>query len=253
VLARARVLAAVVARSTLEQEVEDGSYTRKENEQIRRNLLRWISESGLKPELEPHEHEFLKSAVGRTTDREAINASWRSEGLGVLIWALGRFEMPAYDESCVEGIPADRIGFLAPVAEADLASAPRLRTTAEISRYSSHMTIVGWRLKQFRASRDSELYQHASEARPGQTGIHESMDFAGYLRGHACFKEHWLDGLRFVDGDLAIGQQSIADSPSEAVKACASSITERQIAVYWLEGDDECYSRVSPDTFLSAC
>jgi hypothetical protein len=79
------------------------------------------------------------------------------------------------------------------------------------------------------------------------------MDFLGYLRGHPGFKEYWLDGLRVIDGDLAIGGRSIANASHEEVKRCMSTVTERQIAAFWLLGDDDIYSKVDAATILSAC
>ena len=79
------------------------------------------------------------------------------------------------------------------------------------------------------------------------------MDFAAYLRGHPMFKEQWLEGLRFVGGDLAIDANSITDAPLKKVHDCISIAEERQIAAYWLQGDEWFYSEVSPDTLLSAC
>lgn len=253
VLARARVIAALVGRATLEREVADGEYPAADNEAIRRRVLRWIRKSALTSELEPEESAFLNTPVGRSSPRAEIDASWRSEGLSVLLWALNRFELPRYDERAVEDIPVERIGFLASVARSDRLEAPLLRSDSEISRLASHLTIVSWRLTQFRVSRDSELYLHASQELADRAGIQEPMDFVGYLRGHPRFKEYWLDGLRFIDGDLAIGNRSIAAAGRDYVKTCTSIATERQIAAYWLQGDDEVYSRVSPATFLSAC
>jgi hypothetical protein len=73
------------------------------------------------------------------------------------------------------------------------------------------------------------------------------------LRAHPSFKEYWLDGLRFIDGDLAIGNRRIADASPEEIKKCTSIATERHIAAYWLQGSDETYSKVIPATLLSAC
>jgi hypothetical protein len=247
------VLAALVARATLEQEVAAGVYPAEENEAIRRRVLDWIGNSALTPELEPEESAFLSTPVGQSSPQGAINAVWRSEGLGVLLWALRRNELPRYDECTVDDLPAEKVGFLSSVGKADFLDAPLLRSASEISRLASHLTIVSWRLTQFRVSRDSELYVQASQDLAGRTGIQEPMDFVGYLRKHPGFKEHWLNGLRFIDGDLAIGDKSIAGAPRDHVKTCMSIARERQIAAYWLQGDDELYSRVSPDTFLSAC
>jgi hypothetical protein len=79
------------------------------------------------------------------------------------------------------------------------------------------------------------------------------MDFVQYLRNHPVFKEYWLDGLRFVDGDLASGESSISGAIPENVQTYGSIAMERQIAVYWLQGDERTYSHVSPNTLLSAC
>jgi hypothetical protein len=191
--------------------------------------------------------------VGRAQGQSVINAAWRAEGLAVLLWALKRFDLPRYDEGSVENIPAERIGLLSSVAEADRAEPPVLRLASEFDEFASHMTITSWRLTQFRASRDSELYQQASQYYPQRTGIQEPMDFLGYLRGYPNFKESWLEGLRFIDGDLAIGDRSIAAAEPEEVKRCTSIATERQIAAFWLQGDHAIYSKVVPATLLSAC
>jgi hypothetical protein len=68
----------------------------------------------------------------------------------------------------------------------------------------------------------------------------------GYLRAHASFKEQWLDGLRFIDGDLAIGEKCIAGAAREDVKTCTSVTTERQITAYWLEGMIYCIPAYVP-------
>jgi hypothetical protein len=244
----------MVGRATLEREIAEGEYTARENERIRRNVLRWIKNSGLNPELEAEEYKFLVTPVSRAPERDVIDAEWRSEGLAVLMWALQRFELPPYDRGSTEDLAMERIGFLSSVAEADRSEPPWLRPAREIDRFRSHITIVSWRLTQFRVSRELPLYQDAlSRVGAGRTGIGEGMDFLGYLRGHPSFKEYWLDGLRVIDGDLAIVDRSIANAPRDTVKKCMSTVTERHIAAYWLLGDGEIYSNVDAATLLSAC
>jgi hypothetical protein len=244
----------LVGRASLEREVAQGEYTARENEPIRRNLLGWIKQSGLNPELEAEEHRFLATSVGRASERDLIDAEWRSEGLAVLMWALQRFELPQYDQGSTEDLAAERIGFLSSVSEADRSQPPLLRPSREINRFQSHITIVSWRLTQFRLSREHPLYQVAlSGLGTGRTGVGEGMDFVGYLRAHPSFKGYWLDGLKVVEGDLAIGDSSIAKASREDVKKRTSIVTERQIASYWLLGDDEIYSKVNAATLLSAC
>ena len=61
----------------------------------------------------------------------------------------------------------------------------------------------------------------------------------------------WLDGLRFMEDDLAIGDACLGEVAGEAFENCRSTAVERQIAAYWLQGDNEVYSRVDQSTILS--
>src|SRR4051794_32260938 len=79
VLARSRVLAALVGRATLEQEVAQGLYPARENERIRRKVLRWVEEPSFRREFEPEEYEFLGTPVGRADPRSTRDALWRAE------------------------------------------------------------------------------------------------------------------------------------------------------------------------------
>jgi hypothetical protein len=247
-------LASVAYRAEVEKFVDSGAYPLEEIERNRQEVLQWVKASGLTGELERQELVFLKTPIRQASSRMKIDAEWRCEGAAVLAWALGAVELPAYDANIGTEMLLKRIGFLLPVSKQDLRRSGALRPATDIDRYASHATIVGWRLRQFRVSRDSELYQHAKESLPpGQTGIGEPMDFEAYLRAHPRFKESWLDGLRLIDKDLAIGDHPIAHAPPDEVKNCGSTAVERQIAVYWLQGDHKTYSKVNPVTFLSAC
>jgi tetratricopeptide (TPR) repeat protein len=266
VAARALVLAAVFYRAQLESD--------RFAEAWRSKLLAWIDALDLGPELERGERSFLHTPVGHADAQLVANASWRVEGLGVLAWALGRFDLPAYDDLGEFATPPD-VGFTEKLLSAmdtaaarELLQSAGLRPKSEIDRFSRHITLVSWRLRQFlvdpdrpvpsmdfemRGGRRVAVEDRAALRRPAGPGIGEGMDFAGYLRGHGHFEEHWLDGLRLIDGDLALGDTSIAAASPEDVRRCASIAVERQIAAYWLRGDDRTYSKVIPSTLLSAC
>jgi hypothetical protein len=101
---RALVLTAVGARALLEQKgTVIGSpkttswnplnwFAKRENQ--RRELLEWINLVGIGEELEPGEWEVLERPIGRLESQQQIDSTWRLEGLVVLAWALGRFELP---------------------------------------------------------------------------------------------------------------------------------------------------------------
>jgi hypothetical protein len=182
-----------------------------------------------------------------------VNAAWRAEGLGVLAWALKWYELPPYDRP----VPPDDTVFEGGRLTVDLlfrclhdetVPAPwesaELRPYEEIHQYVTHATLVHWRMVTFRMHPEQTQDLLFDPRR---------MDFLGYLKSHPSFKENWLDGLRFIDGDLALGDSPIGDAPEEFVSDCMSVALERQIAAYWLQGDNEVYSQVSPDTILTAC
>jgi hypothetical protein len=265
VAARAMVLATVVCRGYLEQEHRAGVH---ENADGRLGLLDWLEEWQLIPETEPGELRFLQTSVGQADEQVFLNAIWRAEGLGVLSWALGRFELPAYDRLVEADAAQQAVGFLEPDTDRDPRKVAALRADSDIARLASHVTLVSWRIRQFRIDPARAVASVAFQVggqRPvpvaGSSAMQQStgpgigtvMDFAGYLRDYPRFKEYWLAGLRLVDGDLAIGSKSIAAADPRDVKTCASIAVERQIAAYWLQGAERTYSKVEASTLLSSC
>jgi RNA polymerase subunit RPABC4/transcription elongation factor Spt4 len=233
VAARAMALAAVVWRAQTEMNLKD--IPRESWNPLRDHILTWLKALGILGELEPHERTFFDAPLGHGEPQLMTNAARRVEGLAVLAWALNRIQLPAYDD---EAVPLDRallsIGLEDLQTARQLLDSATLRPAAEIEQYATHATVVSWRLRTF------QLY-------PGP------WDLLGHLRRHTSFREAWLQGLRIVDGDLAIGTQSIANAPPEKVRTCEWIAVERQIAAYWLEGDDRVYSKVDPATLLTAC
>jgi hypothetical protein len=225
------VLAAVVARANLERQgdvVSPGDTGRSQP-------LAWLKAIGAAAELEGSERAFLKRALGRADSKVVTSALWRSEGLAVLAWAIGRFSLPPYYVPVDPAAPAQAAVAFGDQHEAqELLDRAALRPAAEIARFATHITVVSWRLRQF-------LIQ------PGP------MDLVAFLRAFSSFNESWLDELVLVDGDLAIGAQAISRASAEEIQRCRSAATERHIAAYWLQGDDPVYSSVDPVTLLSTC
>src|SRR3954463_15741082 len=72
----------------------------------------WLPELGVEAELNEWEKRVLASPFGRLAERDRTNASWLSEGMLVLAWALGRIELPGFDQQCVPAEVANGLGFL---------------------------------------------------------------------------------------------------------------------------------------------
>jgi hypothetical protein len=230
VAARALALTGFVARAVLEGPVEEHRPPRALGE----DPLAWLEALGVTGELEPAERAFLRTPRGSAGRQSAQEALWRAEGLTVLAWALKRFEVPPHDEDAdVRAVQGGVAGTSREAAQ-ELLRSPSVRPTAEIDRYATHATLIAWRLRTF------SLYRGA-------------LDFIDQLRRQPAFRESWLEGLRTVNGDLAIGSHALADAPPELVERCERRAVERLTAAYWLQGDDPVYSNVVPSTLLSAC
>lgn len=99
----------------------------------------WLTANGLDAELEARERTFLDTALGAATDEQVSAASWRSEGLAVLAWALGVAEVPGPDEQADPMELWTALDFLSDGPPSILAY-PALRTPAEIAAQNTRVT-----------------------------------------------------------------------------------------------------------------
>lgn len=221
VAARALVLAVVSCRGFIDTDAADAGdlWTRIEA---------WFSRLALNGELEEWEKAFIAKPLGTLEDRERIDATWLSEGLLVLAWALGRYGMPPYDQPIVAAEVTDALGLLKPDAETVLAKRS-LRSPSELEDFRQDIFAINWRLREFRV-----------------TG--QPIDFATVAKT-AWFGSLSLARVRLVDGDLAIGATRIDKTDKRMFHRCASIVQERHRAINWLLGDSsKIYSEVGTST-----
>lgn len=119
---RAVVLSAVLARAFIDQDVGN-----PQAERFRAELLAWLRDVGVEHEIEDGERALLTSQLGRVQPKVIVDATWQSEGLAVLAWALGRLALPAYDEPCDPKSAADAVGY---PEHSRSSGAPRVRRAA---------------------------------------------------------------------------------------------------------------------------
>ena len=219
---RALALTAVVARSIVERQASDA-----EAESFRAGLLAWTARIGITDEIEPEELAVLQAPVGGLLPQQTINASWRAEGLAVLAWALGRYELPRYDVEADGSEAAAALGFLRELSETVLA-APSLRAPEELAALREALFSLHWRLRNY-----------------GLDGLR--MDFADFAR-RAWFGPLSLDGLRLMEGDLEVRGVPLFRAAEKDWHAARSIARERQKAANWLEGQEALYSEVTCDT-----
>ena len=220
VLRRALVLSCVVCRARLEHEANK-DYA---DATIRR-VRAWADETKLYGEFEPSERELLETPLGDLEDRQAVNGSWRSEGLYVLAWALGRQDFLAHDEMVDPVRAANSLGFLKANV---LAMVPTLRPADEIDSFLWRQLALHWRLREY-------------SLRP------QAMDFAQFVRD-CTWAPLEVDPCALVDNDLVIDGQRIDQADPERVGMCQSIAMERHLAINWLHGQEPIYSEVDTST-----
>jgi hypothetical protein len=220
---RAVALTAVTARAILEQDPAN-----PDNIQTNKDLLTWVGEIAIDDEFEPDEWEVLQRPLGRLESRQQVNSTWRLEGLVVLAWALGRFEIPPHDELVKLGPLVRTLGVLQADTARDLLANPTLRSRVEIGTLRNRLFALHWRLRNYYAN-------------PGV------MDFAEFAR--TCwFGPLDITGLPLVEGDLGIGGVRIDLAPQDAFSTAHSTSQERHQAANWLWEGPERYSHASVAT-----
>ncbi len=221
---RALALTAVAARATLEMDaphMDDAEVHRKRIEQ-------WVNDIGIMNELEPDEAKVVQRPVGTLDERAFIDSMWRVEGLGVLAWALGLYELPPYDELVVPPDLYQSVGLFDNERAVQLLNSPSLRSEDEIVDMNEHLLGFHWRVRNFSLSP-------------------VAMDFVEFCN-NCWFGSFDVTKFQIVEGDLALGGVPIAKAPLEVVDTARSTAQERHLAINWLRGHSQVYSETDTST-----
>jgi hypothetical protein len=222
VAARALVLAAVSCRGLIEKDSEKAGA-----EELRQRVVAWLESVGAATELEPGESVLLSIPLGNLDRKATMDASWRSEGMVVLAWALHFAELPRFHAQCEPSDIANEMVFLDERQNTPLRS-PRLRASDEIERWADIYLTLHWRLREFSQSPDS-------------------MDFVTYV-SKCTWGPLRLDGLEIIDRDLGIEGVRIDRLEYDRFRQLLSIAQERHQAFNWLLGFEPIYSQVTTDT-----
>jgi hypothetical protein len=219
---RALALTCVTARAILEREGGPGAGGTHDR------LLTWAKEIGIRDELEPEEWEVVKRPPSKLDEQMQVNSTWRLEGLAVLAWALGRFELPPHDQ-LVQLDPLWRsLGLLDADAARTLLADPALRPRAEIGALRNRLFALHWRLRDFYLNR-------------------RVMDFAAFART-CSFGPLDVTGLPLVEDDLGLRGARIDRATRDVFSSAHSAAQERHQAANWLWEGPRQYSRASVAT-----
>ena len=170
--------------------------------------------------------EALSQLPARADDATVVEAVWQAEGLGTLLWALGRIELPPYD------LAFDHDRLLATTLDgATLRSAEEIEQARQIAR------IWHWR------ARTTTLQSEGKTPLPERWQSFEQLIATTAVRGHE-------QGLlpRPLRGDFpAFGKVYRELSPDERTEA-ESIAWERHRALNWLCGRGASWDETPTDT-----
>jgi hypothetical protein len=145
----------------------------------------------------------------------AMEASWRSEGMVVLAWALSHAKLPVFQTECDPSGVANGMGFLGNRQHTPL-HCSQLRSWMEIETWADTYLTLHWRLRKF-------------SLRPG------TMDFVTYV-SECQWARLLLDHLETRDRDLAIDGVRLDKLEDHAFRRMLSITQERHTAFNWLLG-----------------
>jgi hypothetical protein len=246
---RALALTAVTARAILEQGgVNLGLGAPKRNpltwvrhmlagqQSQYQNLLTCVKLLGIDDEFEPDEWQVLQRSPGRLDQEQQIHSTWRLEGLGILAWALGRFDIPPHDQLVECHSLWHSLGMLDVGACKGLLVNAVMRPLPEIQALRRRLLAINWRLTNYYVRPTAIDFVSFTET-----------SFAGFDRT-AWFSPQEILGLPLVDGDLAIQGTRLDRATQDTFHRTRSIAHERHVAVNWLLEGPERYSEASADT-----
>jgi hypothetical protein len=174
--------------------------------------------------------EELRAALGRLPDESAnpavVDAVWRGEALGTLLWALQLAELPAYDE------PFDA----ETVAAIDLEPA-RLRESEEIELERDSARLWHWR------ARTTGLQASGALELPARYATFDQLIAATAMRGY----EQGLLPAPMRGDFRAYGKVYRHLAPEQQEEALSIAL-ERHHALNWLCGAGSSWNDVPLDT-----
>ncbi|WP_380871821.1 hypothetical protein ACFB49_27750 [Sphingomonas sp. DBB INV C78] len=114
----------------------------------REEIIEWLRENDLFEELSPVEARFIEDP--EPSERQIINASWYSERLIALLWALDLASMPPADEQCDTSLLQDRLPPYAEVSERDFIKSAKLRSEEELIAMADQILNLHWEARDAR-------------------------------------------------------------------------------------------------------
>lgn len=173
--------------------------------------------------LDPPEQRFIDAPFGRLQQSQRIEASWLIENMAVLAWAVKAAELPPYYQK-VDGAAVGRVLGVFQAGHTDRIAEATLREPNEIIAGAQVYATLYWRFTTYRKD-------------------HAAVDFQAKLtapEGHLL-----VDGLEFIDRDLAVEGKPLGEMTEEEVQNVSGIVHQRYQEFRFLLGVERSGSRIT--------
>lgn len=230
---RALCLGALVTRALAAENLPTADAdTTAEIHEFLGELDRWLAVEKLRSDRSDEERAFFARPIDELSEDEIVQASWRSESAGVLLWALGILPgLPPYDTQFAGA------GELLPLAEpiGAFAAECELRDAGEIDRACDTAELWHWRAR-------TAVVQKRGDAPPPVLSFEEIVAIA-VERAHATG-----DVPAPIGGDFPTFGKAYRELGDEETDEATSIALERHYALNWLCGYADDWDAVPIDT-----
>lgn len=222
---RALILSAISCRGIVEGDKQNPEGAAK----LAQQSYQWLLTLGLESDFSDWERTIFDTPFGQLSDRDQINASWRSESVVVMAWALGQCDLPGFAEQCDPAETANCLGFLQPI-ELTASNAPKLRSRDVLQEYNEFIYNVHWRIRHFSFERKAHDFESLANKAWGKPILRHGLTLA-------------------EDKDISLNGISLSKTSESEWRPFASITQERHQASNWLIGyASEDFYEVTTDT-----
>jgi len=192
----------------------------QKHEQLNRQLCQWLEDEKILPHFSATERRLLQKSLGTWSERTLVSVGWRSEALGVMLWALQRLDTcPPFDEQFEPGQIFEPLDLMQ--STIDFIWLANLRSIDELHFRRDQAELWNWR------SRAKELERMG--VRPP-----EGVTFREIIRFTA--ERALSDGLLhfLIEGDLPAFDKSYATLTEDEYALTSAIAYERYFALNWI-------------------
>ncbi len=194
----------------------------------------WLEKYAISASLSPKERHLLAKPVGSWSPQETINASWRAEALGVILWALEWLKkIPTYDTQ----FSAPEILRFLPMGRQpdDFVRKSKLRSNKDLSKARDLAELWNWR------GRTTRIQNDKASLPPGMT--------FQQIISNSARQAHKAGMISTpIDNDFPLYSKAFGKLSEEEYQSSASISQERHFTLNWLTGHSKDWDNTPTET-----